>query len=241
MADSSSETVRSRAFFLSSARSNCVPQYSFLCSSSTCSFLSASTISSIIEMTFSKPPCWRAFLPLSANTNRSNSVLCWCLGDFRAVRRAAMAFERRADAVNSTCTKLAELGSVFLNSSSASSSLRTLIVSASATSSSALVLERSSHSLSFLSQLASRFARNFLSSARVSSVSERSSFFCTSPTLTSPICSDFVSIDCVRATSSLVLAAVSSSKALIAASSSAVASARPLAMLSPICFKIPVI
>mmetsp|Transcript_57429 Transcript_57429/g.170905 ORF Transcript_57429/g.170905 Transcript_57429/m.170905 type:complete len:212 (-) Transcript_57429:583-1218(-) len=208
MADSSSETVRSRAFFLSSARSNCVPQYSFLCSSSTCSFLSASTISSIIEMTFSKPPCWRAFLPLSANTNRSNSVLCWCLGDFRAVRRAAMAFERRADAVNSTCTKLAELGSVFLNSSSASSSLRTLIVSASATSSSALVLERSSHSLSFLAQVASRFARKFLSSASAAWVSSRSPFICMMLTPSSPTCIDLVSMDFVSAPTSLVLAAI---------------------------------
>mmetsp|Transcript_57430 Transcript_57430/g.170910 ORF Transcript_57430/g.170910 Transcript_57430/m.170910 type:complete len:288 (-) Transcript_57430:456-1319(-) len=241
MAVSWSATLRSSAFFLSSERSNWVPQYSFLLSSSNCSFLSTSTMSSIIPTIFSKPPWVRAFLPLSASTRRSNPARCLRLEDVCILRSVPRARERREAAVTSSCTKLAALGKVFLKSSRASSSFKTLMVSASATSSSARVFERSSHSLSFLAQLASRFPRNFLSSARVAWVSSRSSFICTTSTPTSPICSDLVSMDCVSAPTSLVLAAMSSSKDLIAASSVAVASARPLAIVSPICFRIPVI
>merc|ERR1719321_860946 len=60
MAVSRSAIVFSSSFFLSSAVSNCVAQYSFFSSSSTCSFFRVSTISSIILITFSKP----IFLPV---------------------------------------------------------------------------------------------------------------------------------------------------------------------------------
>mmetsp|Transcript_23525 Transcript_23525/g.65138 ORF Transcript_23525/g.65138 Transcript_23525/m.65138 type:complete len:205 (+) Transcript_23525:71-685(+) len=194
-----------------------------------------------IVMTFSKPPWLSAVLPVSASTNRSSPGRC-CRSAIRwALRTASNARARSEATLACTCTKLAAPGSVCLKSSRASSSLSTLMVSARVTNSSALVFERSSHSAAFVAQLLSRPAKNFLSSARVASVSARSSFMRTRATPVSPICVVFDSIDEVRAAVSFDLACINASNALIAASSAALASARPLDMVSPICFKIPMI
>mmetsp|Transcript_93837 Transcript_93837/g.261240 ORF Transcript_93837/g.261240 Transcript_93837/m.261240 type:complete len:255 (+) Transcript_93837:893-1657(+) len=241
MACSSSDTVRSNDFFLSSPWSSCWAQYSFFWSSSSCSFFRTAIMLSHILMTFSKPPRPLALLPVSASTSKSSPGRCSRLATRYAPRTASSARARSEAAPTCTCRKLAALGSVFLNSSSASSSLRTLMVSASATSSSARVFDRSSHSAAFVAQLLSRFAKNFLSSARVASVSALSSFMRTSSTPVSPICVVFASTVSVRADVSFVLAAIKESYALIAAVSAALASARPLDMVSPICFKIPMI
>mmetsp|Transcript_61864 Transcript_61864/g.191689 ORF Transcript_61864/g.191689 Transcript_61864/m.191689 type:complete len:214 (+) Transcript_61864:1226-1867(+) len=133
------------------------------------------------------------------------------------------------------------LGSVFLNKSNASSSFKTLMVSARATSSSARTFLRSSHSAVFSLQLWSKCARTCWSSASAAWVSERSSFIWTICTPNSPIAVVFVSMAAVRACVSLVFAAISSSKVLMAVSSVAVRSAKFLDMLSPISFKMPVI
>mmetsp|Transcript_25631 Transcript_25631/g.59645 ORF Transcript_25631/g.59645 Transcript_25631/m.59645 type:complete len:230 (-) Transcript_25631:837-1526(-) len=181
IAVSSSDTVRSSAFFLSSAESSCTPQYSFLLSSSVCSCFKVATISSIILMTFSKP----IFLPVSARAMKS--ILTRSPWGVASKRRTSRARLRRAAALSATCTKLAEaLGKVFLKSSSASSSLRTLMVSDRVTSSSALVLTRSSHSAVLVEQLFSKLALNSLSARRASSVSVRSFFNCSIFTPRSP-------------------------------------------------------
>mmetsp|Transcript_61865 Transcript_61865/g.191696 ORF Transcript_61865/g.191696 Transcript_61865/m.191696 type:complete len:234 (+) Transcript_61865:854-1555(+) len=212
MACSLSETARSMVFFLSSAMSSCLPQYSFLCSSSSCSFFKTSTMLSIILTTFSKPPLPRAFLLESASTRRSRPARS-CGRDTRtAARKEAMACSRCAAAPEETWRKLAlALGRVFLKRSSASSSLMTLIVSASATSSSERVFDLSSHSAVFVAQLSFKFPRNFWSSARAASVSLRSSFMLTICTPSSPICLVLLSTDAVSATTSFFLAAISSS------------------------------
>mmetsp|Transcript_67736 Transcript_67736/g.191972 ORF Transcript_67736/g.191972 Transcript_67736/m.191972 type:complete len:240 (-) Transcript_67736:841-1560(-) len=177
---SSFATVRSRAFFLSSEMSSCLPQYSFLLSSSCCSLFRLATMSSIIFMTLSKPPLLRAFFPDSASARRSSCARSRRPKAPCALRMAARARERIANLLVRTCTKLAlALGSVFLKSSSASSSLSSLIVSARATSSSERVFDRSSHSADFVAQPLLSSARKFLSSSRDSSVSVRSSFICT--------------------------------------------------------------
>mmetsp|Transcript_102391 Transcript_102391/g.320147 ORF Transcript_102391/g.320147 Transcript_102391/m.320147 type:complete len:259 (-) Transcript_102391:252-1028(-) len=212
MAVSSSDTARSRAFFLSSLVSSCLAQYSFLCSSSACSFFSASTMPSIILITLSKPPLLMAFLPLSASTMKSRLARSRGRAAPSALRSEPRARERSADMLEATWTKLAlVLGSVFLKSSRASSSFRTLMVSARATNSSARVFDRSSHSAVFVSQLPFSSARNFVSSAREACVSERSDFMFTICTPSSPICVVLLSMDAVSAAVSFVLAAISSS------------------------------
>mmetsp|Transcript_61867 Transcript_61867/g.191706 ORF Transcript_61867/g.191706 Transcript_61867/m.191706 type:complete len:243 (+) Transcript_61867:995-1723(+) len=231
-----SDNVRSSSFFLSSDRSNSDMQYSFLWSSSNCSVFRVATMPSIIPMTFSKP----IFLPRSAR--RIRSMRTWSGRADRAWRRVSMALARSSDLLSWTCTKLvAGLGRVFLNRSKASSSFKTLIVSASATSSAALVFTRSSHSAVFVEQLFSKFAANSLSARSASSVSPRSFFICATQTPSSLIFSREVSILAVSTVTSFFLAAESSSNAWTAASSVAVASARPLAISSPICFRMPVI
>mmetsp|Transcript_13074 Transcript_13074/g.38123 ORF Transcript_13074/g.38123 Transcript_13074/m.38123 type:complete len:233 (+) Transcript_13074:811-1509(+) len=205
---SSPDRLRSRAFFLSSAMSNCLAQYSFLCSSSSCSFCSTSTMLSHILMTLSNPPRLRAFLLLSASTRKSRPARWSAPARCRAARSATRAFAGTVVLVR-TCTKLAPvLGSVFLNSSRASSSFSSLMVSARATSSSERVLERSSHSLSLVAQLFSSSAKNFWSSRRAASVSERSSFICTIWTPSSPICLVLASTEALSAATSLAFAAI---------------------------------
>mmetsp|Transcript_107900 Transcript_107900/g.348280 ORF Transcript_107900/g.348280 Transcript_107900/m.348280 type:complete len:206 (+) Transcript_107900:1070-1687(+) len=202
----------SSSFFLSSIWSNWIAQYSFLASSSDCSFFSTSTMSSHILMTLSKVPLLTARLPLRASTRKSKPVFLWAPTRFCALCTIANARARSETALVSTCTKLAlPLGSVFLKSSSASSSLRTLMVSANATSSSARVFDRASHSAVLVEQLFSSPARNFLSSAKDAAVSSRSSFSCTILIPSSPTCAVFVSMDAPSALTSFVLAAISSS------------------------------
>mmetsp|Transcript_67745 Transcript_67745/g.192004 ORF Transcript_67745/g.192004 Transcript_67745/m.192004 type:complete len:256 (-) Transcript_67745:669-1436(-) len=234
-------TARSSAFFLSSDASNWAAQYSFFWSSCCCSFFRFATISSTMAMTFSKPPWVKAFLPLSASTRRSSPARSRLSEPCRARRIAARASERMAEALVLTCTKLAlGLGRVFLNNSRASSSLRSLMVSASARSSSARVFDRSSHSAFFVSQPFFSSARNFLSSARASSVSDRSSFIWAIFTPSSPIRVSFSWMDAVKAATSLVLAAIRPSKLAMAAFSAVVASVSPWDISSPICLRMPV-
>merc|ERR1719510_2827627 len=108
-------------------------------------------------------------------------------------RSSCMAFDRIVSKLTLVCTKLAALalGKVFLKRSKASSSLRTLIVSANATNSSARVLDLSSHSAVFVAQLFSRFAKNSLSAISAASVSVKSSFISTISMPSSPICLSF--------------------------------------------------
>mmetsp|Transcript_36321 Transcript_36321/g.82617 ORF Transcript_36321/g.82617 Transcript_36321/m.82617 type:complete len:253 (+) Transcript_36321:350-1108(+) len=206
MAVSESAMARSRPFFLSSDSSNCTPQYSFLWSSSDCSVLRLATISSIMVITFSKP----IFLPRNAKRIRSKRVRsCWAP---RASRSIVVALVRNRDAPSWTCTRLtAGLGRVFLNSSRASSSLSTLMVSARAASSSALVFTRSSHSAVLVAQLFSKLALNSLSAIRASSVSPRSFFICAMDTPNSPDLCKELSIFAISTWTSFFLAAISSS------------------------------
>mmetsp|Transcript_46429 Transcript_46429/g.120533 ORF Transcript_46429/g.120533 Transcript_46429/m.120533 type:complete len:206 (+) Transcript_46429:682-1299(+) len=205
MEASASEMVFSRDFFLSSAESSSLPQYSSLESSSSCSVFRVETISSIILITWSKP----TFFPRRANS--MNLSIAPPRGR-RAFDRSSRARARSSSARTCTCMKLALApGSVFLNSSRASSSLRILMVSASASSSACRTLERSSHSAVFVEQLFSSSARNFLSPARASEVSSRSFAICATETASSPASWIFSSICLVRAFTSWVFAAMSSS------------------------------
>mmetsp|Transcript_115964 Transcript_115964/g.237112 ORF Transcript_115964/g.237112 Transcript_115964/m.237112 type:complete len:216 (+) Transcript_115964:929-1576(+) len=205
MAASESARARSRSFFLSSERSNCAPQYVFLLSSSVCSFFRVATMASIISKTLLKP----IFLPRSARAIRSSRgrspgivrLTAWSCA--RALMRTEVAL------LVSSCMKLlAEPGSVFLKRSRASSSLRTLMVSAKAASSSDRVCVRSSHSAVFVLQPFSRSARNFLSSSKASCVSPSSFFFSAISMANSPTFRVFVSMDAVRALISCVFASM---------------------------------
>mmetsp|Transcript_36552 Transcript_36552/g.79779 ORF Transcript_36552/g.79779 Transcript_36552/m.79779 type:complete len:236 (+) Transcript_36552:774-1481(+) len=189
MAASESESERSRTFFLSSAKSSCLPQYSFLWSSSTCSFLRFFTMPSIMAVTFSKPAC----LPCSAITRRSRRLRSpvHAPANLRAAPRATTKARIRCARALSprTCTKLTlEAGKVFLKSSRASSSLRTLMVSAKAVSSSERTFTLSSHSEAFVAQPFSSSAWNFWSSSNAASVLERLFFICSIATPNSPTC-----------------------------------------------------
>mmetsp|Transcript_1788 Transcript_1788/g.4571 ORF Transcript_1788/g.4571 Transcript_1788/m.4571 type:complete len:222 (+) Transcript_1788:920-1585(+) len=199
--------LNSRDFFLSSDPSNWSSQYSFLCSSSSCSSFNMTTISSIILMTFSSPN----FLPWIASATKSRSPLgnLPCASRMRARARA----RRTAEALPPSCAKLAldGPGSVFLNSSRASSSFRILIVSAMASSSSWRVFWRSSHSAAFEPQLFCRSAMNFWSSTSCAWVSVRSFSIWTISTANWPTRWVFDSMLSVKAFTSFALAAISSS------------------------------
>mmetsp|Transcript_1695 Transcript_1695/g.4549 ORF Transcript_1695/g.4549 Transcript_1695/m.4549 type:complete len:208 (-) Transcript_1695:794-1417(-) len=197
----------SRDFFLSSEVSSSVLQYSFLLSSSSCSFFRVATISSIMAMTFSKP----IFLPLSAYSIKATMELPEpALAD--ACCKIARARDRTDAALMRISTKLALApGSVFLNNSRASSSLRILMVSASASSSSARTLQRASHSASLVAQPFFSSARYWVSSSSVSLVSSRSLASSLSITFTSPRRVISSSICAVSVFTSFVLAAIISS------------------------------
>mmetsp|Transcript_39998 Transcript_39998/g.103532 ORF Transcript_39998/g.103532 Transcript_39998/m.103532 type:complete len:234 (+) Transcript_39998:165-866(+) len=205
-------TVSSRPFFLSPVMSNWAAQFSFLRASSSCSSFSAATRSSISLTTFSKPPWESAFLPVKASAikSRAGRWELWAR-PFRSriMERARALWE---EALKRTCSKLeAAPGSVCLKRSSASSSFKTLMVSARATSSSARVFWRSSHSWVFVEQLDSSSAKNFLSSMRAASVSVRSPCISTMATPSSPICAVFASTAFEQAATSFFLAAISAS------------------------------
>mmetsp|Transcript_3459 Transcript_3459/g.9200 ORF Transcript_3459/g.9200 Transcript_3459/m.9200 type:complete len:212 (+) Transcript_3459:737-1372(+) len=170
MAVSETDTARSSSFFLSSVSSSEEVQYVCLLSSSLCSALSVATMSSIILTTFSKP----AVLPWRAISMKSSSG-CASVELLLAPRTKDSALPRTVASPCPSCTKLAlELGSVFLNSSRASSLFNILIVSARATSSVARVAFTSSHSLLFVSHVLPSSARNTVSSPSCSLVASRS-------------------------------------------------------------------
>mmetsp|Transcript_87356 Transcript_87356/g.231203 ORF Transcript_87356/g.231203 Transcript_87356/m.231203 type:complete len:259 (-) Transcript_87356:656-1432(-) len=229
--------VNSRDFFLSSESSNWSSQYSFLCSSSSCSCFSIATMSSIIATTFAKDT-WR---PERDSMMRSNFVWpCW--SERRADRTDANASLRMVAEVTSTCIRPTPgAGNVFLKSSRASSSFNILMVSASARSSAARVFLRSSHSAAFVSHPFSSSVRKVLSSARLSDVSPMSSLICTMATPRSPIFVVLASIASVREFTSAVLAFMSSPYVKTAFSSADVIVARLVAMSSPSCFSRPTI
>mmetsp|Transcript_125118 Transcript_125118/g.339802 ORF Transcript_125118/g.339802 Transcript_125118/m.339802 type:complete len:413 (-) Transcript_125118:256-1494(-) len=236
IAVSVSAATCSSSFFLSSVESNVATQYSFLSASSSPSFFSEATMSSIMPMIFSKP----TFFPRRASTRKSRRARRGPVPWARCRRLTARA--RRSAPRTRTCRRLAlGAGSVFLNNSRASSSLRSLMTSARARSSSERVLLRSSHSPVFVEQPFSSSARNCWSSARDSCVSARSFCISTMATPSSPIRRVLVSTDSVQALISFVLAFTSSSKVAMAFSSVSVASAKDLDMSSESCLRMPVI
>mmetsp|Transcript_44352 Transcript_44352/g.70228 ORF Transcript_44352/g.70228 Transcript_44352/m.70228 type:complete len:224 (+) Transcript_44352:115-786(+) len=202
MAFSRSDIDLSNSFFLSLARSSCVSQYSFLSVSDCCSFCKTTTISSIILIIFAKS----TFFPSRANAMKFNSGC-----PRRTVRSLASACCRCSAAVTCNCKKLEPEGSVFLNSSRASSSLSTLIVSAKARSSCERNFTFSSCSAAFVAQFFFKSAKNFLSSSKPLPVSSRSSFISTISTWTFPRRTIFSSMALVKASTSFCLAAMSSS------------------------------
>mmetsp|Transcript_25628 Transcript_25628/g.65129 ORF Transcript_25628/g.65129 Transcript_25628/m.65129 type:complete len:227 (+) Transcript_25628:347-1027(+) len=200
-----SATDCSSSFFLSSDWSNWVPQYSFLLSSPTCSVFKLATISSIMVITFSKP----ADLPRSARRMRSRAGLFMCL---LAVRTNAKARALCETPLTCTCTKL-ELapGKVFLKRSRASSSLRTLIVSARATNSSLRVILIASHSEVLVPQLDFNSSWNFWSAESAFFVSSMSLAISEVSTPRRPMCSISLSSCTCRVPTSFFLAAMSAS------------------------------
>merc|ERR1711862_839411 len=150
------------------------------------------------------------FLLLRAS--RIESICTRCEDGRRRISlsmETALAFKVAVETCN--CKKLdPAAGSVFLKSSKASSSLRILMVSDSASSSSARVLQIWSHSCCLVPQLFSRSAWNFVSCSRASLVSVRSPFISTMLTETSPWRTLFSPMDAVSAATSLVFADISS-------------------------------
>mmetsp|Transcript_76668 Transcript_76668/g.119801 ORF Transcript_76668/g.119801 Transcript_76668/m.119801 type:complete len:297 (+) Transcript_76668:57-947(+) len=229
-----SDTANSNSFALSSVASIVVSQYSFFSSSEICSFLRSATISSIIVNTFSK----LTFLPLSASAMRFTRKSPFSPRPACCKATNARFFTDCPFAAN--CNR-AGVGSVFLNNSSASSSLSSLIVSAIASNSSARTLVLTAHSSSLVLQFFSKSFRKASSSIRLLVVSSRSSFWVTSCTPSSPMRVILLSIDFVKELISLVFAAINSSKSLIADVSSAVAVARLFSIVSVISLRIPTI
>mmetsp|Transcript_76810 Transcript_76810/g.132909 ORF Transcript_76810/g.132909 Transcript_76810/m.132909 type:complete len:235 (-) Transcript_76810:327-1031(-) len=115
------------------------------------------------------------------------------------------------------------------------------MVSASATSSMALVASISSHSAVFVAQSVLSFARNSLSLTSASSVSDMSFFNVAISTPSSPIRTDFFSTASVSAAISFFFAATIASKLAIAAVSVLVASANDADISSLISLRMPVI
>mmetsp|Transcript_14841 Transcript_14841/g.39594 ORF Transcript_14841/g.39594 Transcript_14841/m.39594 type:complete len:223 (+) Transcript_14841:790-1458(+) len=201
IAFSRSLSLMSSTFFSSSAVSSSFSQYAFFASSEACSSPSSATMLSIILRTLSKllaPP--RSAREMSATRGS------WLLTLSRAFKAAVCT----SLLVTCSCISVG-VGRVFLKSSKASSSLRILMVSARARSSSVRVFERSSHSAVFVSQPFSSSAKNFLSASRAFAVSSKSSFMLTISTASSPEAESFDSISVVRASISAVLAALKAS------------------------------
>mmetsp|Transcript_171742 Transcript_171742/g.550470 ORF Transcript_171742/g.550470 Transcript_171742/m.550470 type:complete len:220 (+) Transcript_171742:1-660(+) len=204
--------VRSRPFFLSSPASSWSAQYDFLCSSSNCSCFIMAIISSISLTTLSKPPWERAFLPVRVNAIRSRVGRCACSTRCLKSRIIESARAFWEEALTRSCSKLeAVLGSVFLNRSKASSSFKTVMVSAKATSSSARVFWRNSHSCVLVLHDDSSSALSFWFSMRAASVSDKSFFISTMDTPSSPICAVFSSMVFDSAAISFFLATISAS------------------------------
>mmetsp|Transcript_88331 Transcript_88331/g.253032 ORF Transcript_88331/g.253032 Transcript_88331/m.253032 type:complete len:226 (+) Transcript_88331:782-1459(+) len=158
---------RSNTLCSSSDLSIAVWQYSFFESSSCCSLPSKAVMSSIILRTFSKLPDRPANAIMIMFKRVSSFLPCLAF-------KASIALRFKIRPLTWVCSS-AGLGKVFLNNSRASSSLRILIVSARATSSSPLVLDLSSHSAFFVVHEVDMSARNFRSSSKAAVLSSRSS------------------------------------------------------------------
>mmetsp|Transcript_2051 Transcript_2051/g.6109 ORF Transcript_2051/g.6109 Transcript_2051/m.6109 type:complete len:252 (-) Transcript_2051:535-1290(-) len=194
-----------KSLTLSSAASICLSQYSFLDSSSTCSWARRASMSSTILMTLEKS----TLRPPSMNSTKRTFKRPPGCSPWRPWS-AESARCRACSAPCANCTKLA-LGSVFLKSSRASSSLRIVMVSEMASSSSERICALISHSSFFVWQFCCRSAWKRWSSSRASSVSVRSSFICTSCTARLPARRILSSMDLLKASTSFFLAAMSSS------------------------------
>mmetsp|Transcript_1896 Transcript_1896/g.4450 ORF Transcript_1896/g.4450 Transcript_1896/m.4450 type:complete len:255 (+) Transcript_1896:776-1540(+) len=205
---SKSSMLCASPFALSSTLSICFRQYSRLPSSSVCSCASSAIMSSTILITFEKstfPPC------KTSSRNRISGSAAVLLPPFpRRACRAAMARRCTRSRSAANCKKL-ELGKAFLKRSSASSSLRILMVSWIATSSCARSFFLSSHSACLLSQFCVRSFRNFWSWIKIASACVRSCFMRTTCTCKSPTRATFFSIDLLKVFTSFLLAAMRSS------------------------------
>mmetsp|Transcript_105793 Transcript_105793/g.257020 ORF Transcript_105793/g.257020 Transcript_105793/m.257020 type:complete len:212 (+) Transcript_105793:840-1475(+) len=180
MALPKSETANSSSFFSSSFLSSSDSQYAFFLSSLACSWPSNSTMLSIMVRTLSK----LTFFPWSASTKKSRRGSASILRCRLLAMSACNACRRTSLPLALVC-RSEGLGSVFLKSSRESSSLRILMVSARATSSSERVFCTTSHSAFFFSQFLSRSAKNFLSSSNDFVVSSKSSF---KASISKPVC-----------------------------------------------------
>mmetsp|Transcript_145507 Transcript_145507/g.264453 ORF Transcript_145507/g.264453 Transcript_145507/m.264453 type:complete len:329 (-) Transcript_145507:260-1246(-) len=186
---------------------------------------------------FSKP----AFLPMSARAMKliPKRPLPPCGCTVFSLANAALRCECEVT-LSWTRLELAP-GSVFLKSCNASSSFKSLMVSASATNSSLRSFMFASYSPVFVAQFLSMSARNFLSSMTCSSVSDKSAAIWTAFTPSSPMSTVPVSICSERAAISFFFAATRASVDLMDASSAAVAAARPLAISSFMVLRMPMI
>mmetsp|Transcript_13332 Transcript_13332/g.34331 ORF Transcript_13332/g.34331 Transcript_13332/m.34331 type:complete len:293 (-) Transcript_13332:1760-2638(-) len=222
-----SEILWSRLLPLSSVLSSSASQYAFLASSSVCSLPRSATMSSIILRTLSK----LTFLPLSASAMRSS----WWFLPPAARLAALMAFNACFfTSLEATLVWIKDgLGSVFLNRSNESSSLRILTVSAMASSSSARVFLTKPYSSSLVLQLASRSAINFWSPRSVIWVSSRSSFSVTISTPVLPRRTVFSSMALELAPISLVFAAAMASMSATLCFSASVAAASSVTLVNP--------
>mmetsp|Transcript_18589 Transcript_18589/g.48909 ORF Transcript_18589/g.48909 Transcript_18589/m.48909 type:complete len:411 (+) Transcript_18589:1121-2353(+) len=184
---------------------------------------------SIMPRTLSK----LTFFPRIAKEMRSRRKSC-ALPPFRARR----AWCNTSLLEYCTWMKL-DAGMAFLNKSKASSSLRTLMVSARAMSSSALVFTISSHSPPRLPQSVSKVCRKAASSLRVFLESSRSSAAPTSSMPTSPRRAVFVSTADLRAAISFSLASMRASYCFLDSTSAVVASSKSFSMSSFIVLMMP--
>mmetsp|Transcript_75415 Transcript_75415/g.233995 ORF Transcript_75415/g.233995 Transcript_75415/m.233995 type:complete len:288 (+) Transcript_75415:795-1658(+) len=234
VAFSRSEMPSSRDFNSSSVLSSWDSQYAFLSSSVFCSLSNNVSILSIIARTFSK----FTFRPRNATSIRSTRGSCDATPLRCAAFNTSRASPRSCLYVTAVCKN--ELGNVFLNRSSESSLFRILMVSASATSSSARAFCTADHSFFFFSHVFARFARNCWSFARDSVVSSRSSFNVSISTPSSPTRSVFDSMAFWLVAISFSFALTNAAVDLMAFSSSAVASSSVVCMVSFICFSMPV-
>mmetsp|Transcript_111762 Transcript_111762/g.203129 ORF Transcript_111762/g.203129 Transcript_111762/m.203129 type:complete len:266 (+) Transcript_111762:585-1382(+) len=196
------EAVSSKDAALSEASSRLALQSATFVSSAVCSSLRRATMSSIIFKTLPKS----AFLPCKAREMRSRRWSCLRLWLFNT----ACACRKSSFVDTCSCNKEG-LGNVFLNNSSASSSFKSLMVSASAIDSSPKTFFCSAYLAALVLQVASSSAKKAWSFSRDASVSSRSSCKFTISTPTSANREDFVSICLVSAATSFFLAAISSS------------------------------
>mmetsp|Transcript_103489 Transcript_103489/g.298051 ORF Transcript_103489/g.298051 Transcript_103489/m.298051 type:complete len:218 (-) Transcript_103489:614-1267(-) len=171
-----------------------------------------------MAMILSKP----IFLPRKANEMRSSCGRSARMTLAMPCLMAARARARKAIVLARTWTKALGLGSVALNNSKASSSFNTLIVSASATSSSARTLLRSSHSALRMLHCLRVSSCVFVSAAKSDCVVDKSLLAAASASSLSPLILFFSSHEACLAVRIKSRACFSKVKALMAFVSSAV-------------------